>query len=346
MLSTNQQEKIAHEVIRVLYTSHLDSQFINSYIYSSPFHKTFLNMANSKVHDNLDEISQYAKIVAWINGITDESMKSFYTQLMEILSDGIRRDFHSLFISRKQQDIIFKTIIQLNHGINNSVYPFEEDEPFLHDGIYNIPIRFLSIDCCIEDNNEIKLFDIVSSNPVSINYEEKKEKLLCLKAGLGNKYPEKNISFHLGFPYASFFSGAKDNDKKNFIKNVPVCSKYFNSTELLYSDEFWDYLAEDKSTTLQISMIIEAIATLDFIEKYDFINDSQNRVRNRNQTLKILQDWSLYFDAEMLKNNTKIINRIAGDNRCMRRYNQPLFSSGNYNIERQEFFRGLQLFGR
>ena len=82
----------------------------------------------------------------------------------------------------------------------------------------------------------------------------------------------------------------------------------------------------------QILDIINAIASPLFIEKYNFINEPQNRIKTREQYLKQLEEWKLYSEIKLLTNEFHSFPNV--DKETRKKFNQTPFNNGKYNINR------------
>ena len=52
----------------------------------------------------------------------------------------------------------------------------------------------------------------------------------------------------------------------------------------------------------QILEIINAIATPEFINKYNYLNENQNRLNNIENYKDLLQEWFLFREIDLLNN--------------------------------------------
>jgi len=110
-------------------------------------------------------------------------------------------------------------------------------------------------------------------------------------------------------------------------------TKYFAPNETLVASELWDFLSGEKNTMEQILEIINIISTTEFLEKYQTIND--NDFRNENRYIKILREWNLYSEIELINNNNSLIEKVGTDKKLIRLYNQKSFKNkGGYNVDR------------
>src|SRR5690606_21306007 len=92
------------------------------------------------------------------------------------------------------------------------------------------------------------------------------------------------------------------------------------------------FLSGTNNTMQELINIINIIATTDFLDKYNFINDKSNICLNGYE--KQLKTWNLFSELELLSNNNIINEKIKGNNRLNRIYNQKAFNKGKYNWNR------------
>lgn len=110
-------------------------------------------------------------------------------------------------------------------------------------------------------------------------------------------------------------------------------AKYFDPEETLIASELWDFLSGENNTMEQILEIINAISTTEFMEKYQYLNENNNRKNERY--CNILNEWFLCSESELIKNDDIIRKKITGNNMSKRLYNKkPFDNKGNYNFDR------------
>lgn len=116
-------------------------------------------------------------------------------------------------------------------------------------------------------------------------------------------------------------------------------TKFFDPDETLVAKELWDYLSGEANTMEKIIEIINKISSPEFMEKFNFINDSKNRDNERYLT--ILKEWFLFSETELVEKNLQIKKSIQNDQRLQRIYNQQIFKKEEYNWERAEILERL-----
>ena len=111
-------------------------------------------------------------------------------------------------------------------------------------------------------------------------------------------------------------------------------TKFFEANEILLADELWNFLSDDDNAMQQIIDIINAIASPQFMQKYEFLNDVQNRTANKDQYVQQLIEWKLFSEVRLINNETLLLERISDNKRMIRKFNQPIFKEEDYNINR------------
>ena len=86
------------------------------------------------------------------------------------------------------------------------------------------------------------------------------------------------------------------------------------------------FFVQKKNTMIEILSQINKIATIEFMDKYSFINDSNNRLStNRERYKKILIEWDLVSELEIFNNEDKIFEAIKKEKKLKRVYYQNIF---------------------
>ncbi len=114
------------------------------------------------------------------------------------------------------------------------------------------------------------------------------------------------------------------------MSSIINMDKYFAEEEVLLSSELWDYLSGEKNTMEQILKIINFIATKEFMEIYEYLNNNCNR--NTALYKQYLSKWNMNKELYIANNISKIEGYM--NSKYKRIYNQPVFKDGEYNINR------------
>lgn len=87
----------------------------------------------------------------------------------------------------------------------------------------------------------------------------------------------------------------------------------------------------------QILEIINLISTTQFIEKYQFLNENDNRLKPEYR--EILNEWFLCSELELIASDQSIREKINGNRKLKRIYNKQAFDNskskkGSYRFDR------------
>ena len=123
-------------------------------------------------------------------------------------------------------------------------------------------------------------------------------------------------------------------DKQKYMDYSVGFRKFISENEFLLSAELWDFLSETTNTMKTILEIINSIATTEFLEIYDFLNNSKNRQDDKNYVKK-LKAWYLFRELDLVKNDNLVLEKISKTKLLHRTYNANLFKSkAEYNETR------------
>ena len=162
-----------------------------------------------------------------------------------------------------------------------------------------------------------------------------KQKILEGKAALYLKFKPKEINFFIAFPFDPTSSRDIEYDKDRFLNSIINMKKSFAKEEVLLSAEFWDYISEEENTMKEILNIINSIATTDFMENFQYIQDKQNIMKVKYK--KTLEGWFLYNEIEILENYEIIKSKIKKDKKLLRIFNKsPFDNKGKYNEDKEK----------
>ncbi len=153
-------------------------------------------------------------------------------------------------------------------------------------------------------------------------------------------YPKKSVKFFIGFPFDPLSLEPTGYDKQRFMKYSVGFDKYFAESEVLLSAELWDYLSGTAHTMETILEIINSIATVDFIENFDFLQQKENAANKKSWYLTLLRKWFLWREIILVENRDRIYSKISGNNRMIRVFNQDVFNlkreDDKYKVEYNE----------
>lgn len=269
-------------------------------------------------------------------GLNTILVKSFYENMAHILSDGEKREYTSkklgnLQILKTQKDNIINIITNLSNSSDEPNLDNENQLLFINDSTTLVNAIDFSADVFIEDNDRIIAIELKTVKPNSGEMRGEKQKILEGKASLYRKFPNKEVSFFIGFPFDPTSDQDTTYNKTRFLGSIINMTKFFTPDETLIASELWDFLSGESNTMEQILEIINVISTTEFLEKYQFINDCTNR--NELRYTKILQEWNLYSELKLINNDNLIRQRIKTDRKLARLYNQKLFDNKGVQYE-------------
>ena len=328
-LSNSKKQKIAESVIKVLFKrfSSFPEHYENNR--NAPFHVAFLNAFSDKLNGRVHNIPDYISLSSWLHGLNTTLGQSFFETTAHILCDGDKRDFNNVQIYESQKYAIDDIITKLK---NSSKPPSvnKENEIIMKNAHGNIVegTRFTA-DCIFENDNEIVAIELKSVRPNSGEMKGEKQKILNAKAVLKNRFPQKRIKYYFGFPFDPTSKTDTGYNKTRFLDYLVEAKKFCDEEEVLIGDELWSYLAGSENTMTELIHIINRIATPDFMENFNKIQEIGNeRLEDCRQ---LLESWYLYSEIEILNNienikNNKELNRIL--------YNKIFKTNGEYNTNR------------
>ena len=326
---------IALEVIRVLKTRFDNFPEDTQSNRNAPFHKAFLNAFKDKIEKYVDNVPYFISLASWLHGLNTTLGQSFFENVAHILSDGEKRTFKRCKITEKQQNAILEIITDLKNG-NRKPNLKEENKLIFETGGDFVNALDFTADIFIMEKDYIEAIELKSVRPNAGEMRGEKLKILSAKACLKLKYPDKEIRYFIGFPFDPLSDTPTGYDKERFMKHLIEFKKYFDPDEVLLAGELWDRLSGEPNTMENILNIINKIATPDFLEKFEFINNPENFERDREKYMEILNDWYLFDEVKIFSN----FDKLKKNN--FRFVHQELFKKdGKYNIKRQKLLKLL-----
>ncbi|NUO07291.1 MAG: TdeIII family type II restriction endonuclease [Candidatus Brocadia sp.] len=340
-----QKELIAIEVIRTLYTQFgkFPGDEINNR--NAPFHEAFLNAFSAKLEGKVVSIPVFISLASWMHGLNTSLGQSFLEKTAHVLCNDEKKEFTAnkrtgLKISTNQKSIVNGIITDLTNG-NRMPNLDEENEECLFLETPNIDATDFIADVYFQDNEQVVCIELKTVKPNKGVFKVEKEKVLEAKIALKNVYPDKIIRYFLGFPFDPLSDTPTGYDKQRFMDYCVGFRKYFAENEFLLSSELWDFLSGGADTMQQLIDIINRIATPQFAEKYEFLNNSTNKTTGKNDYIQYLIEWNLISEIVLINNETTISQKVKNNNRLTRKFNQSIFKDGVYNVERMIELRSL-----
>ncbi len=341
-------EKISLQVIKILLSRFESFPEDSSNNRNAPFHKAFLNAFSDKFQDKVSDIPFFITLSSWLQGLNTTLGQTFFENVAHILCDGEKREYTSkkmgnLSISKTQKENINAIITELSTAQILPNLTNENQRVFISDNTESVSAIDFSADVFIDDGSQITAIELKSVRPNSGEMRGEKQKILEGKAALYKFFPEKSIRFLIGFPFDP--TNSSDNEtgynKTRFLGSIINMNKFFAQDEVLLSSELWDFLSGEKNTMSQLLEIINAIATTDFLNKYEFINNQQNKIIDLDLYKQYLTDWNLFSELKLVDNETNIKTNIRTDKKRTKIFNQLIFKDGEYNIGRYSVLQEL-----
>ncbi|MFI3262452.1 MAG: TdeIII family type II restriction endonuclease [Rikenellaceae bacterium] len=337
-------ERISHVLINIL-LSRFDS-FPEDAIENrnSPFQESFLKALVSKLEGDVSRIPYFITLSSWMHGLNTTMWQKYFEKTAHILSDGEKKEYTAkklglLKITKLQSIKIGEIMSDL---YNDSFIPDvnrEEQLIYSLDRGEEVETTGFSADVFYETKDEVVAIEMKSVKPNSGEMKAEKKKILEGKTALKRLYPNKKVKFYIGFPFDPTGNGV-EYDKARFASSVINLTKSFAYDEMLLSGELWDMLSGTKGTMQVLLDIINSIATLDFKDKYDYINDPLNRDTTKYKD--ILSSWHLYDELYVLDNIAKLTELSSNNKSLQKLLYSPLFDSrGNYKLNRVSDLREL-----
>ena len=180
-------------------------------------------------------------------------------------------------------------------------------------------------DCFYETDTDVVAIELKSVRPNSGEMRGEKQKILVGKAVLRALYPNKNVKYIFGFPFDPTSDGDTTYDKARFLHYLVEAEKFVAHEDFLIADELWSFLASSNGAMQEMLDIINRIATPEFMDIYDKIQDEHVDKREKRA---LLESWYQYSEVA-------IIDNVRYTTTNCRLYNQPIFKTdGGYNEKR------------
>jgi hypothetical protein len=339
-LSKDKIEKISLEVIKVLYARFDNFPEDATNNRNAPFHKAFLNAFADKFQDKVSDIPFFISLSSWLQGLNTTLGQTFFEKVAHILCDGEKREYTSkklgnLPITKHQKGAVNNIITELSTANALPNLDAENQKLFVNESAELVSAIDFSVDVFCEDAEYITAIELKSVRPNSGEMRGEKQKILEGKSALFKKFPDKKVTFFIGFPFDPTNEESETGyNKTRFLGSIINMNKFFAAAEVLLASELWDFLSGELSTMEQLLQIINAIATTEFLTKYDFLNDYQNKRYDIELYKQRLSEWNLYSELKLAANEATIKKKIGADKKLNRIFNQLMLKDGEYNFER------------
>ncbi len=329
-LDSRTKELIARSVINVLYSRFKSFPQDTEGNRNAPFHVAFLNAFKEKLEGRVQDIPDYISLSSWLHGLNTSLGQSFFETTAHILCNGEKCTFSGKKIYKAQLSAIADRMIDLK---NKTKQPSVVEENKLiqnHANGEEDNASNFTADCFFETDEEVVAIELKSVRPNSGEMRGEKQKILQAKAVLQRCYPGKVVKYYFGFPFDPTAAVDVEYDKNRFLTYLVEGDLFCDPAEVLLSDELWSYLSGVPDTMSEILNIINRIATPNFMNLYNQIQDST--CDNRENCREIFELWCLDSEIRILQ-----IDQSALNNAKKRIFNQKVFGTdGKYNNRREE----------
>ncbi len=338
-------DKITKELIALEVIKTLKSRFDNfpsdaSDNRNAPFHEAFLKAFRLEIEKYVTDVPIFISLASWMHGLNTTLGQSFFENIAHILSNGEKREFKELNVSREQQNVINEIITKLKNK-NATPSVFEENRKIFNcEGMSEQKIQNFTADVYYEDDEKIVAIELKTVKPNSGIFNSEKEKMLYAKASLKNLHPHKEVQYFIGFPFDPLSKEPTSSNKLRFFEYGIDFKKFFDFEEVLLADELWDFLSQEKGTMELLLAIINQIAEPDFLQKFNFINDPKNLNMDIEKYKSIISSWFLNRELDII-NKFYAENKSLKNNKLKRILSQNLFDTqNNYKLNRINMLLG------
>jgi len=323
-ISKDKIEKISLEIIKVLFTRFEKFPEDASSNRNAPFHTSFLNAFTDKFQGKVSNLPFFISLSSWLHGLNTTLGQTFFENVAHILSDGEKREYTSkklgnLPITKQQKENINDLITALSTSQASPNLNNENQKLFLNNNTELVSAIDFSADVFIEDAAHITAIELKTVRPNSGEMRGEKQKILEGKVALFKKFSEKTIRFFIGFPFDPTNEESETGyDKARFLSSNINMNKFFAPDEILIAGELWDFLSGEPKTMEMLLQLINAIATTEFPNKYNFLNNQENKRQDIGLYMQRLADWNLYSELNLVNNEAAIKGKIGTDKKLNR----------------------------
>lgn len=332
-ISNIKKEQIAHAVIKVLYSRFNSFPNEDGSNRNAPFHIAFMRAFQTKLDGRVRSIPDFINLSSWMHGLNTSLGQSFFESVAHILCDGQKRDFKKKHIYSKQMNAIGDIMIDLKNGTQKPSAE-REDTIIVEHAIgeqQNAPN--FTTDCFYETDTDVVALELKSVRPNSGEMRGEKQKILIGKAVLHKLFPGKNVKYLFGFPFDPTAENDVEYDKQRFLKYLVEAEKFIAHEDFLIADELWSFLAGSDGAMQEILDIINSIATSEFMDKFNKLQDSST---SEDEKREIFSKWYMYSEIKILDDVTKTHSN-------QRVFNQSVFKTdGTYNYSRLKLLELLK----
>lgn len=322
MITKLQKEQIAIQTIKVLYSQIKEISEVINFTQRKIYIETFFY---SLFDWQFGEIS----LSSWMHGLNTSLGQSFFENVGQILCGGTKKEFTSrnkslLKLSSSQKLKIANIIIGLSNSdfLPDSLIDREEIEEIIEE---LEDATGFTADIFFEDAEQVVCIELKTVKPNKGVFKVEKQKILEAEAALKSAYPNKTVRFFIGFPFDPLSDKPTTYDKQRFMNYSVDFRKYFAESEFLLSSGLWDYLSGTTRTMETILEIINSIATVGFVENFNFIQNKNNSLVKKDEYINLLKKWFLFREARLVETQEDVYAKISSNKHLVRTFNQDIF---------------------
>lgn len=294
-MNSTQKQETAKIIIRIL-KSRFDNYPEDATVpRNAPFHKAFLQAFSREFDNTGTDVDAIISMSSWMHGLNTTLGQTFFESVAHILCDGEKRGFNGneYRVYSEQERVINELMTDLKNG-NRRPSVYQEDRMIAEASTGNLVTGTdFTVDCYYEYDGSIVAIELKSVRPNSGETRGEKQKILKAKAALKNRYPDKDVKYYFGFPFDPTASSDTGYSKKRFMNNIVEFTKFCDEDEILIAEELWSYLSGEEGTMQELLSLIRSIATEDFMEKFAFVSDPINMIKNPGRYIEIATMWAL-----------------------------------------------------
>lgn len=347
MIDKGLKQDIATQLIKCLYEQYISfSEIVSEREIIEEAYKKYLADFSENLTLSSFSIRKDFPINPIFPFVVESLGQSFFENTAHLLCGGEKKEFttgkkNNLQIEQTQRDAIAKIITDLSNGNQIPSLQNENATIFQQPTASNlVDGTDFTADVFFENHIEVVCIEIKTVKPNKGVFKVEKQKILEAKAALKLKYPQKQIKYFLAFPFDPLSSTPCGYDKKRFMGHSVGFTKFFDTAEILLAGEFWDTLSGLPQTMEDILVIINTIATPDFMKELAFLSEPQNAITHKQDYLDLLQRWFLYQEYELINQSAQIKAKLTSK-KLENIYNQSCFKDGEYKWQRAKMLCDL-----
>lgn len=166
-----------------------------------------------------------------MHGLNTTLGQSFFERISHILSGGEKREYTSkkkgnLSIPLSQKNRIDQIVTALSTNERSPNTEIETREILNVSDSQLVNAADFSADIFIEDTDSITAIELKTVKPNSSNMISEKRKIMEGRIALHHLFPNKKVSFYLGFPFDPTSNTAIEYDKTRFLHSIISGTKY------------------------------------------------------------------------------------------------------------------------